>query len=45
MPFVKIRFYNKIDAIKEINKMLGYNLPDKIEGKFQFEGDINITYK
>ena len=45
VPFVKIRFFNKIDAIKEINKMLGYNLPDKIEGKFQFEGDINITYK
>lgn len=31
VKFVKIKLYPKITAIQEINKMLGYNAPEKID--------------
>jgi phage terminase small subunit len=37
IKYVKIKFFGKIHAIQEINKMMGYNAPDKIEQK-------NINY-
>lgn len=37
VEYVKIKLYSKTQALDMINKMLGYNAPDKIEQK-------NITY-
>jgi len=31
VKYVKIKLYNKIGAIQEINKMMGYNEPEKLE--------------
>jgi len=31
IKYIKIKLYSKIQAIDQINKMLGYNAPDKLE--------------
>lgn len=36
VKYVKVKFFSKIAAITEINKMMGYNQPDKI----QFSGIV-----
>jgi phage terminase small subunit len=39
VKYVKVKFFSKIAAITEINKMMGYNQPDKI----QFSGIATQT--
>jgi hypothetical protein len=31
IKYVKVKLYPKITAIQEINKMMGYNAPDKVD--------------
>lgn len=31
VEYVKIKLYSKLQAIESINKMMGYNLPDKVD--------------
>lgn len=39
VKYVKVKFFSKIAAIAEINKMMGYNSPEKLE----HSGEINLT--
>jgi len=41
IKYVKVKFFSKISAITEINKMMGYHQPNKIE----LSGEVNIEPK
>jgi len=45
VEFVKIKLYSKQASLDSISKLMGYNATEKVEGKFNIEGKINITYK
>jgi len=40
IKFIKIKLYSKLSAIEQINKMMGYNAPDKLE----HSGNIDIDF-
>jgi len=41
IPIIKFKLYSRLDAIKEINKIMAYYSAEK----HQFEGDMNIVWK
>jgi len=43
VKYVKVKFFSKIAAITEINKMMGYNQPNKIELSGKVENHIITT--
>lgn len=43
VKYVKVKFFSKISAITEINKMMGYNQPNKIELSGKVENQIITT--
>lgn len=43
VKYVKVKFFSKISAITEINKMMGYNQPNKIELSGKVESHIITT--
>jgi len=45
VEFVKIKFYSRIEAMKEIKKTLGYDAAEKFETKLNLSGTIKISYK
>lgn len=40
--YVKVKFFGKIQAIQEINKMMGYNEPDKIESNITINPFLDL---
>ena len=43
IKYVKVKFFSKIQAISEINKMMGYNEPDKIKLSGEIKTNIVTT--